>query len=349
MGGVSRLIAKAGGGALLAGVLALGGLAPAAAQTPEEFYRGNTITLLVGYSPGGTYDITARLIAQHMGKHIPGNPQILVENLPGGGSMTALLRLYGQAPRDGTTIGVIKRSYVIDPLINPEGQDYSPDEFIPIGSTSSEVSVAAVWHTAGVTTFDDLQEQRITVGATSATDGSVRFPVLAQNLAGAQIHIIPGYPGGNDVTLAMERGEVDGRFGWSWGSVKSRSADWLENEMIHIIWQMGLAPAPDLPDVPFVMDYAETELDRNALQLLFSPQGMAWPVIAPPGVPADRIEVLRAAFDATMTDPEFIADAERLEIEVDPVQGAVMEELVQEVLGFDQEVIDRAIELTRPQ
>ncbi len=316
------------------------------ARAQETFFAGKTITILIGYAAGGTYDATARLLARHMSTHIPGHPVILPQNLPGSGGIKTILNLYNVAPRDGTTLGMLSRSYPIEPAFNPQMAKYDPTRFIPIGSTSQEVSVGVVWYTRGITSIKDLYDREITTGATGATDDTGRFPTLLKNLSGTKIKVITGYPGGNDVTMAMEKGEVDARFGWSWGSLKSRARNWLTEKKINVLVQMALQKAPDLPDVPLIMEFAKTDLDRKALELLFTPQVSAWPLIAPPDVPADRVDILRKAFDATMKDPAFIADAERLSIEVDPVDGATMQKLVQRIGTFDKSVIDRALELT---
>jgi tripartite-type tricarboxylate transporter receptor subunit TctC len=331
-------------------VLGLALASSAWAQTTEtSFFAGKTITILIGYAAGGTYDATARLIARHMPKHIPGHPNMLPQNMPGSGGIKTVLNLYSVAPKDGTTLAMLSRSYPIEPVFSPQTAKYDPRRFIPIGSTSNEVSVAVVWHTRGVTSIDQLQTQEITTGATGATDDTGRFPTLLHNLTGAKIKLVTGYPGGNNVTMAMEKGEVDARFGWSWGSLKSRSHQWLDEKKINIIVQMALEKAPDLPDVPLIMEFARNEIDRKALELLFAPQVMAWPLVAPPDVPADRIAILRKAFDATMQDPEFLADAKRMNIDVEPVAGDVMQTLVERVGAFDRAVIDRALELTEAQ
>ena len=332
--------------ALVLGLALAGSAAPQTAET--SFFAGKTITILIGYAAGGTYDATARLVARHMPKHIPGHPNILPQNMPGSGGIKTVLNLYSVAPRDGTTLAMLSRSYPIEPVFNPQTAKYDPKRFIPIGSTSNEVSVAVVWHTSGVNSIDQLMTREITTGATGATDDTGRFPTLLRNLTGAKVRLVTGYPGGNNVTMAMEKGEVDARFGWSWGSLKSRSKSWLDEKKINIIVQMALEKAPDLPDVPLIMDFAKTDLDRKALELLFAPQVMAWPLVAPPEVPADRIAILRKAFDATMQDPEFLADAKRLNIDVEPVSGEVMQKLVARVGDFDRSVVERALDLTEP-
>ena len=320
---------------------------PAQANMPDaDFFAGKSITILIGYAAGGTYDATARLLARHMGHHIAGQPNMLPQNLPGSGGIKTILNLYSVAPRDGTTLGMLSRSYPLEPAFNPQSAKYDPRAFIPIGSTSREVSVGVVWHTKKITSVQDLFTREITTGATGATDDTGRFPTLFTNLTGAKIKVITGYPGGNDVTMAMEKGEVDARFGWSWGSLKSRSRPWLDEKKVNIIVQMGLEKAVDLPDVPLIMDFAKNETDRKALEFLFTPQVTAWPLVAPPNVPEARIKILRAAFMKTVQDPAFLAEANKFGIEVDPVTGEKMQELVSRISGFERSVIDRALELT---
>ncbi len=316
----------------------------AIAQTP--FYQGKIVTIIVGFSPGGLYDLTARLVSRHIGKQIPGNPAGNVQNMPGAGGTRAIQHLNSIAPKDGTVIGLIKRSFATDPLFSPD-EGYDPVRLQPIGSTSTETSTVVTWHTSKVTTFEEIFKREITAGTTSAASGIVRYARLVYRLTPAKMKIVAGYPGGNDITLAMERGEVDSRFGWSWGSVKSRSRDWLDQKKIHIILQMGITRAPDLPDVPFIMDYAKTDLDRQALELVFAPEAFAWPIVAGPDVPAARIDELRRAFDVTMKDRDFLAEAQKLDIEIEPVSGAEMAKTVARLATYDKRAIARAIELTR--
>ena len=340
------MLKTAAAGILSAIAFAAYAVPASAQQSVADFYKSKNITVLIGYAAGGTYDATARLLSRHMPKHIPGNPTMIPTNLVGAGSIKAILNLYSVAPKDGTHLGMVARSYAIEPVFNPEAAKYDPAKFNPIGSSSSEVSIAASWHTAGFKTFDDLFQREITVGSTGATDDTGRFPLLTRNLTGAKIKIVQGYPGGNDVTLAMEREEVHGRFGWSWGSVKSRAKSWLDDKKIDVLFQMGLNKAPDMPNVPWIMDYVKNDRDRQALELLFSPQVTAWPLIAPPDVPADRLKALRAAFDATMKDKDFLVEADKLKLEVEPVSGEEMHKLVQRLGTFDKSVVERAVALT---
>lgn len=317
-----------------------------AENSESDIYAGKHITILIGYAAGGTYDMTARLLSRHMGNHIPGNPIFLPQNLPGSGGIKTILNLYSVAPRDGTSLGMLPRSYALEPAFNPETARYDPKLFIPIGSTSKEVSVGVVWSTKKISNVRDLYSKQITVGATGATDDTGRFPTLFAKLSGAKIKVITGYPGGNDITMAMEKGEVDGRFGWSWGSLKSRSHSWLDEHKIDILVQMGMEKAQDLPNVPLIMDFAKTDIDRKALEFLFTPQVTAWPLVAPPAVADDKIKLLRHAFDETMKDQAFIDDAGKVNIEIDPVTGQVMQNLITRITSFDKNVVDRALQLS---
>lgn len=320
---------------------------PCAAFAQTPFYQGKTLTIIVGYSPGGLYDLTARLVSRHIGKHLPGNPAATVQNMPGAGGTRAVLHLYSIAPKDGTVIGLVKRSYATDPIFTAD-QGYDPARMHPIGSTSTETSIVATWHTTKFAKFEDTFTREITAGTTAAATGTVRYARLVDRLTPAKLKIVAGYPGGNDITMAMERGEVDSRFGWSWGSVKSRAKDWLDQKKINIILQMGINKAHDLPDVPFIMDYAKTDLDRQALELVFAPEAFAWPIIAGPDVPVVRIAELRNAFNATMKDKAFLAEAEKQDIEIEPITGEEMAKTVARLVKVDKRAIERAIELTKP-
>lgn len=323
-------------------VLLAGGMDSASAAS---FFSGKTITVVVGFSPGGLYDLMARVVARYIGRHIEGNPSVIVQDMPGAGGTTALMYIYAEAPKDGTVLGVVKRSYATDPIFDHTGPNYDPSRLTSIGSTSSEVSVAASWYKSKIHSFEDTYAREMTVGATSATDGTVRYAMLVKKLTPAKLKIIAGYPGGSDITLAMQRGEVDGKFGWSWGSIKSRARDWLDSGKLNILMQMGMTRAPDLPHTPFIMDYAKTDLDRRALQLIFTPTSVAWPILAPPDLPPDRTESLRKAFDETMVDPSFLADAKKLHMDIDPMGGGEMAAIVSRVVAYDAATVNRAREL----
>jgi tripartite-type tricarboxylate transporter receptor subunit TctC len=317
---------------------------PASAQ---DFYKGKTISIIVGFSPGGLYDLTARVLARHLGDHIPGKPAVIVQTMTGAGGTSAVIYLYNNAVRDGTVIGMPPRNYPIAPFANAS-LHYDGRGLIPLGSISPEVQVGAVWHSVGVTKFADLMTRQITSGVTSYYDDVGSLSLVTKAVTGAKLKLVSGYPGGNDIQSAMEKGEVDAEFGWSWGAIKATKKRWLDQNKLDIVLQIGTAKLPELANVPLLMDYARNDLDRHALELLLAPDAFAWPFVAPPGVPADRVALLRRAFDATMQDPGFVSDARHLYLEVNPMSGAAMQAKIEHILGFDAAVISRAKELVKP-
>ena len=331
------------------GLLGLLALAPLSlkAQPSEDFYRGKQITMIIYTAAGGTYDTTGRLLARLMPNYLPGKPNMVAQNMLGAGGIKALMHLYNVAPKDGTVIGMMSRTYPIHSLIRPEEAKYNAARFNAIGSTSVEVACGVVWHTTGITKFSDLLEREVIVGVTGPTTGSAVFPLVLSHLTGAKFKIIFGYPGGNEITAAMEKGEVDGRFGWSWGSIKSRSQQWLDDKKIAIVVQMALEKASDLPDVPLIMEFARDERDRQALEIILAPQTIAWPLIAPPDLPTERVALLRRAFDATRTDPGFVSEANKMQIDIEPVSGEEIQKIVARLATFDQSVIDHALALMK--
>lgn len=326
---------------LAAGLAALAFAAsPAAAQSVEEFYKDNTIELYIGYSVGGGYDTYARLLARHMGKHIPGNPTIVPVNLPGAGSLKLVNWMAAAAPRDGTVFGTVARAAPFDPLFGNEAAQFDARELNYIGSANNEVSVCVSWGDTGIETVEDMKTKELIVGGTGDTADTVQFPKVVNAVLGTRMKIINGYPGGNDVSLAMERGEVAGRCGWSWSSVKSTRMDWYDKGTINVLLQISTAKHPDLPDVPLVTDLADGD-DQRLLRLVFARQALGRPYVGPPEIPADRLEALQTAFMATMEDPEFLAEADKLDLEVTPVSGAEVRDLVMEAYGTPPETVQR--------
>jgi tripartite-type tricarboxylate transporter receptor subunit TctC len=319
-------------------------ISPASAQ---DFYNAKTISIVVGFSAGGGYDLTARMLARHLGDHIPGKPSVIVQTMTGAGGMTAVVHLYNNATRDGTVIGMPPRNYPIAPFANDQLR-YDGRGFNALGSTTTEVQVCAIWHDVGVTKFDELMNREISAGVTSYYDDIGSLTLVTKAITGAKLKVVSGYPGGNDISTAMERREVDAECGWSWGSIKTRAWQWVEQKKINIVFQIGSAKSPDLPDVPFIMDYAKDDLDRQALELLMSPDAFAWPFVAPPGVPVDRVAVLRRAFDATMKDPTFLRNAKQANLEINPMSGEAMQAKIEHILSFDAAVVARAKDIVKP-
>lgn len=314
----------------------------ARAESPAEFYKGKTVEMYIGYSVGGGYDVYARMVARHLGKHIPGNPTIVPKNMEGAGSLRLANWLYKVGAKDGTVFGTIGRGVPFDPLLERKGAAFDGEKFTWIGSANNEVSVCVSWYKTGVKTIQDAMKQQITVGGTGPAADTDQFPKIANGLLGTKFKVISGYPGGNNAVLAMERGEVQGRCGWSWSSVKATHQAWLDEKKINILVQMGLSKHPDLPNVPLIMDLAKTDEQRSILKLIFARQVMGRPFLAPPGVPADRVAALRTAFMDTMKDPEFLADAKKTKLEINPVSGEAVAKLVNEVYKTPKDICQKA-------
>ena len=328
--------------AAVAAALAVLPAVVANAQSPAEFYRGKSIDLEIGYSVGGGYDLYARLVARHLGAHIPGNPTIVPRNMEGAGSLRLANYLYAAAPRDGTVIGATSRGAAFDPLLNENGAQFDASKFSWIGSANNEVSVCVALSSSGIATFDDVLTKPLTIGSTGVGDDTYQFPAVMNAVLGTKFKMITGYPGGNDISLALERGEVQGRCGWSWSSIVATRMNWVTGKKIVVLVQMSLSKHPDLPDVPLVMDLAKTAEQRQIFKLIFARQVMGRPFVAPPGVPADRLAALRQAFMETMTDKAFLDDAAAGKFEINPVGGAELEALVKEIYGTPPEVTKKA-------
>jgi tripartite-type tricarboxylate transporter receptor subunit TctC len=287
----------------------------------QDFFAGKTVTLVVGYQAGSLYDTNARFVARHLARFIPGNPTVIVRNMPGAGTLTAANNVANLAPKDGTTIALIARGMSIEPLLGGQGVRFEPLALNWIGSTSQEVSVIAVRSDTGVKTLDDVKTREVVVaGPAPGTDG-VTFPTTLNNLIGTRFKIVTGYRSGAEMTLAVERKEVDGRGSWSWASFRNDGMAMLKRGELTLLVQMATAKSPDIPQVPLVMDYVKTAEQRQMLELLLAGQAMAWPVFAPAAVPKDRVALLRKSYLAMLRDPETLADAKRLGIDVAPVSG----------------------------
>jgi tripartite-type tricarboxylate transporter receptor subunit TctC len=321
------------------------------AQSPADFYKSRTVDLYVGYSVGGGYDLYARVLARHIGRHLPGNPTVVVKNMEGAGSLRLANWLYRVAPKDGSVFATIGRGTGFDPLLGVPAAQFDAPRFTWIGSGNHEVSVCVAYAgssgagTAGVTTFADLRNREMTVGGTGASSDTDQFPRVLNGVLGTRMKIVSGYPGGNDVVLAMERGEVQGRCGWSWSSVKSTHGAMIAGNQLHVLLQLSLHKHAELPDVPLVVDLAANDEERQILTLIFARQVMGRPFLAPPGIPADRAEALRSAFMATMTDPAFVAEAKKAQLEVNPVAGEDLQNLVAEIYRTPPEVAKKAAQL----
>ena len=328
--------------AAFAGLIGRIALGAAFADTVADFYKGRAVDLYIGYSVGGAYDLYARVIGRHLGAHIPGNPTLVPKNLEGAGSLRLANYLYRVAPYDGSAIGTIGRGIAFDPLLIGQGDAFDAQKFNWIGSANNEVSVCVAMRQSGIAKFEDLFTKDLTVGGTGTSADTDQFPRVLNRVLGTHFKIVEGYPGGNDVVLAMERGEVQGRCGWSWSSAKSTHKAWIDNKRMIVLTQLSLAKHPELPDVPLVMDFAKTDEQRQILKMIFARNVMGRPYLAPPNVPADRVAALREAFSETMADKHFRAEADKTDLEINPVSGAEVEQLVKEVYATPPDLIVKA-------
>ncbi len=317
------------------------------AQTVAEFYKGKTVDLMVGFSAGGAYDVYARIIARHMGKHIPGNPTMVVKNLDGGGSLRLANGLYNSMPKDGTVFATIARGAAFDPLFGNKAAQFDATKFGWIGSANDEVSVCAAWHASGITKIEDTFTKELVVGGTGPSADTDQFPRIVNAVLGTKMRVVTGYPGGNDVSLAMERNEVQGRCGWSWSSIKTTRQDWYDTKKINIFVQLSLQKHADLPDVPLIIDLAKTPEQRQIFTLVFARQALGRPYLAPPGLPPDRLEALRKAFMDTMKDPEFLAEADKAKLEVTPLDGARAQQIISDAYKVDPAIAKKTADLMK--
>jgi hypothetical protein len=316
--------------------------AAARADETADFYQGKSVTLYLGYPPGGAYDIYARLIGRHMSRHMAGNPQFVVRHKPGAASLNLVNELYNVLPRDGSVIGMFARSIALNRLLGREGTNYDPVALNWIGSANNEVSICGVWHGVGVRSTADFLSRPLVFAANAPGAESDVYPNVLNSLIGTRFKVVAGYPGVNDLTLALERGEADARCGWSWGAVKAAKPDWIRDKKIYIAVQFATAKHPELPDVPLATELARNEGERAALELILTQQVMGRPLAAPPQVPAARMAALRRAFEHTLKDPEFLAEAERLALEIDLVTGETLQAMVERMFASPREVVEAA-------
>ena len=319
----------------------------AQAQSAAEFYKGRTIEIGISSTVGGGYDAHARMLARHMGKYIPGNPTIVPKNIEGAGGLRLANLIYNTAPRDGTSIGTIYRATAFEPLFGNKAAQFDATQFSWIGSASSEVSLCVSWHASGIATFNDMLSKELVVAHSGAGADAYQFSRIINGVLGTRMRLIGGYRGGNEMLLAMERGEVGGRCGWSWSSVQATRREWIERKQVNLLTQLALSKHPDMPDVPLVVDLAKSDEQRNILRLVFARQQIAYPFLAPPGVPADRVAVLRAAFLKAMADPELLADANKARLEILPASGGEVQKLVAELYATPAPVVEKASEMLK--
>jgi tripartite-type tricarboxylate transporter receptor subunit TctC len=321
----------------------------AKADAVADFCRARTVTVVVSSSAAGGYDTLARVIARHIGRHMPGNPVFIVRNMPGAGGITATNFLYNNAERDGSVIGLVQNNTPFEPLFGTKEARYDPVKFNWLGSPSSETAMVLIWHTVSISSVADLKTHEVTVGVSGANSTPAFFTRLLNAMLGTKMKPINGYPGQNDVLLAMERRELDGHPSAFFSSVRTTRPGWLREKTARAILQYGRQKLAELDDVPFAPDLVASDDDRLVMQAAFAPLALGRPFLVPPGVPGERVVALRKAFALTMADPEFLAEAETMGLGVNaPRTGEQMQEVMERVYRSPPRVIDRLRQLNVP-
>jgi tripartite-type tricarboxylate transporter receptor subunit TctC len=322
--------------------------AQAVADPIEDFYRGKRVTLVIGYGTGGGYDTYARLFARFVGEHIPGKPTVIAQNMPGAGSRGAANWLYNVAPKDGTVIATLSQTTPTDQALGQSGIQFDARRYNWIGNMVVVNNILFVSAASGVRTIDDARKKGITLGATGASSPSVLYPQVSNNVLGTKFKIVSGYPGGGDINLAVERGEVDGRGSDSWASMKANNARWLREKTINILFQIGPRREADLADTPLWSELGESDEQRQILDVLSGDVAVGRPILTAPDVPAERVAALRLAFDETMRDPKFVAAAEQAGMVLNPLGGEELQRIVARVTNPAPEVLAKVKEAIRP-
>jgi tripartite-type tricarboxylate transporter receptor subunit TctC len=307
-----------------------------------DFYRGKQVAIMVGFGPGGSASLYSQALARHMGRHLPGSPSFVVQHVPDAGGLVVANTIYNTAPRDGLAFAITGRTMAIEPLLGGTNAKFDARRFGWLGTANVEYTTCLAWHTAAVKTLADLMRKELIVGGTGADATEVAWPKAANKLVGTRIKIVTGYQSSTDMNLAMERGELEGNCGLGWTFVKLRKPDWLRENKVNILFQMGLRKHSDLPDVPLISDHAGTPDDRKVFEFLFAPQEMGRPFFAPPGLSPARLAALRLAFERTLKDTAFLADAARLGLEVQHGSGEAIDALLERTYAAPKEVIARA-------
>jgi tripartite-type tricarboxylate transporter receptor subunit TctC len=316
----------------------------ARADAVEDFYKGRTISVYIASGPGGGYDAYGRLLAQYLVAHLPGHPQSVPVNMPGAGGRTLANFLYNKAPQDGTAIGILQAPIIMDRLLygdSAQGALYDPRKFSWIGSLDQFTPIAVVWNTYGIKTIDDAKGKEIKFGSSGGDVSERLYANILNTMLGTKFVAIAGYGGSAEIALAMERGEVPAFVGWYWAGMKRTKPEWLEKNLVTVLVQFGIAPNPDIKGVPFVMDLLKDPTDRQVVRVALSQLTMARPFTAPPNVPKDRVAALRQAFDETIKDPAFLADAQKQQLDITPYGGAQIDALLTDMYATPPELVAR--------
>jgi len=328
----------------LIALLLVAGATSAAGQ--GESLAGRSVQMIIGFGPGGGYDLWGRTVGRAIGRHLPGHPNVVPQNMPGAGSYVAASYIYNIAPKDGSVLGIIARDAALGPISGAAGARFDPVRLSWIGTPTKETNVCIAYRTAAVKTVQDLFAKPLILGDTGPGTGTRSYPKALNELIGTKFKLVGGFPASSDVFLAMERGEVEG-ICESLDSIKIRRPDWIATKTISILFQGGAAPNPELKDVPFVRDLARGEEQKQAIEFLYAGQGIGRPFVAPPELPSDRLAMLRAAFDATMKDPDFIAEARASKLELEPEDGEHLAALIAKIYATPKPIVDKVTALIK--
>jgi tripartite-type tricarboxylate transporter receptor subunit TctC len=318
--------------------------APIAAQ--GQSLAGKSVHMIIGFGPGGGYDLWGRTVARHIGRHLPGNPTVIAQNMPGAGSYAAASYIFNIAPRDGTVLGIIARDAALGPLSGAAGARFDPTKLSWVGTPAKETNVCIAYHTARVQSVEDLFDKPLILGDTGPGTGTRSYPKALNDLIGTKFKLVGGFPASSDVFLAMERGEVEG-ICESIDSIRIRRPDWIPTKKVAILFQGGAEPNPELKGVPFVLDLARTAEQRLAIEFLYAGQGIGRPFVAPPGLPADRLKMLRSAFNATMKDADFAAEVQKSKLELEPDDGEHLTALIMKIYATPKPIVDKITSLIK--
>ena len=329
-----------------AGVIAAGAALSASAQADSvaDFYKGKDVKIIVGGTAEGGYAPYARMLQRNMGQFIPGNPVIITQFMPGGGGLVATNYVYNAAPKDGTVIGSVQRSIVRLAMFGDKGVKYDPAKINWLGSLHNDVSVCVSWHASPIKTIQDVMEHELIVGATSPNNDTGQFPVVLNKIIGTKFKVITGYNGGGAISLAIERGEVAGRCGWSWDSLRTQQGDWLRDKKVNVLTQLTIKPHPELAGVPLATELAKTGEQRGILEYIFAEQIMGKPFMFAEGVPAERVAAIRKAFMQTAQDKTALDQMNAQSLDVTAASGEEMETIVAKMIATPPDLVQRARE-----
>jgi tripartite-type tricarboxylate transporter receptor subunit TctC len=317
-------------------------VAPAEADDVAAFYKGKNARLIISTGTGGGYDAYGRLLAQYLGRHIPGTPNFVPQNMTGAGGIRATNFMYHNAPKDGSVIAVVHSAMTTASLLTPEKVEFDSSKLNWIGNMDSESSLCVSWHTSPIKTTQDMLTKQFIVGGSGAGSNMEIYPRVINEILGAKIKVISGYKGGKRVALAMEQGELQGRCSWPLSAIRKAHPDWLKSKKLNLLLQTGLEKNPELPNVPLIVDFVKNDDDRAVVELIFAARSFLRPVLAPPNVPAERIAALRNAFDATVADKKFQADAERRGMPLSPIKGQSMQGQILKIYRTPKSTVERA-------